>query len=79
MTPFQTIVRQTRGGSNGDRQRFTILSEMEIAQGRSQFSFTPLGPEMTLREVTAALIRRGISERDAFNLIDAAIRSYEHP
>jgi len=62
MTSSQTIVRQTRGGRDADRQRFTILSEMKMAHGRRHFLFRPLGREMTLREVTDALIRRGISD-----------------
>ena len=42
---------------------------MEIAHGRTDFLFRPVGPEMTLREVVDALIGRSISERDANTLI----------
>jgi hypothetical protein len=75
----RTIVRQTRGGRDPANQRFAILSEMELAHGRAHFLFRPIGPEMTLLEVSDALIRRGISERDAFKLIDDATHAFEHP
>ena len=74
-----TIVRQTRAGSDLVSPRFAILSEMEIAHGRAHFLFKPLGPEMTLREVSEALVTRGISERDAFKLIHDAIQAFQHP
>jgi hypothetical protein len=75
----KTIVRQTRGGCDPASQRFAILSEMEMAHGRAHFLFTPIGPEMTLLEVSDALIRRGISQRDAFKLIDDATRAFARP
>jgi hypothetical protein len=73
------LVRKVRGGSDSADHRFVILSEMEMANGRADFLFKPLGPEMTLREVSEALIRRGISERDAFKLISDATHDFEHP
>ena len=60
-------------------RRFAILSEMEIAEGRAHFFFRPNGPEMTLPEVSDALIRRSISERAAYKLIVDATYAFEHP
>ena len=75
----KTIVRQTRGGCDPVSQRFAILSEMEIAHGRANFLFRPIGPEMTLLEVSDALIRRGIPQRDVFRLISEATDAFVHP
>ena len=75
----RTIVRKTQGGLDPASQRFAILSEMEMAHGRAHFLFTPIGPEMTLLEVSEALIRRGLSEREAFRLIEDATHAFKHP
>ena len=79
IAPSRTIVRQTRGGRDPANQRFAILSEMEMAHGRAHFLFRPIGPEMTLLEVSDALIRRGIPQRDVFRLISEATDAFVHP
>jgi len=67
-----TIVRKLRGGPDGGR--FVILSE--VAE-RQLFVFRPTGAEMTMQEVCAALIARGISERDAVKLVAEAVDDYD--
>ena len=67
-----TIVRKVRGGADGGR--FVILSEQGVTK---LFVFKPTGPEMTIREVCAELMRRGISERDASKLVAEAVDDFD--
>src|SRR5687767_566793 len=67
-----TIVRKVRAGSDGGR--FVILGEIVDAK---LFVFRPLGPEMTMHAVCAALIAHGISEPDAVKLISEAVDDFD--
>ena len=67
-----TIVRKVRGGPDGGR--FVILAEQALTK---LFVFKPTGPEMTMQEVCAELIRRGISERDASKLVAEAVDDFD--
>ena len=66
-----TIVRKVRDGSDGGR--FVLLSELAET---TLFVFRPTAPEMTIGEVCAELIRRGISEVDAANLVAEAVDDF---
>jgi hypothetical protein len=73
----QTIVRKVRDGSSDPgSDRFQTETKRSIR--RRNFSFTPMGGEMTIGEVCDALVAYGISEADALTLIDAAVVSFDH-
>jgi hypothetical protein len=71
-------VRKVRGGGDSHGDRFIVLTETTVAGSARNFTFTPTGPEMTMREVSGALMAQGISEADALAPLNAAIVSFEH-
>lgn len=75
MSNSQTIVRKVRGGSDSADHRFIILSETETPQ--HGFMFRQVGGEMSIAEVCAALMTHGISENDAYTLLNEAVANSE--
>jgi hypothetical protein len=67
-----TIVRKLRGGQDGGR--FVILSEVGDT---TVFVFRPVGPELTMQEVCAALIAHGISEPNAMMMVAEAVDDFD--
>ena len=72
----QTIVRQVRRGSDPAGHRFIILAETELS--KRSFTFSPIGAEMTMTEVCAALTARGIAHQEVLALLDDAVANFHH-
>ena len=74
LSASQTIVRQVRGGSDPAGHRFVILAETELS--KRSFTFSPIGAEMTMTEVCAALTARGVAHQEVLALLNDAVASF---